>query len=259
VMCNIYTSHNQRQYVFALLWCDMINVQDLIRDWCAATGYPLPELKGRARAAREAGLISQKGFGRYAADATIKDGVMLLLAILVAQFWKDVPAGIERYRHLVLTLAVYSSNPHAEFDAPFGLERGRTNLLDALMTCLELCARNPKILEPLSLQIVRSDINPAAFLTLRLTEGGTVPGETVSLRFVEARLPLVDRPREPFSIKSEIHDYALAEMARLLAPNIEALNDTGPSVTPDEPGHLISPSTLIDRHGAPTPQRRVGG
>jgi hypothetical protein len=236
----------------------MINVQDLIRDWCAATGYPLPELKGRARAAREAGLISQKGFGRYAADATVKDGAMLLLAILVTQFWKDVPAGIERYRHLVLTWANSSSDPHAEFDAPFGLERGRTSLLDALMTCLELCARHPKMLEPISFQVVRSDINPAAFLVLRRPEGGAVPGEMVSLRFYEPRLSLEDRPREPFSIKGEIHDYALAEMARLLAPNIEALNDTGPSVSPDGPAHVVeSQNTLIDRRRGPTRKRRT--
>jgi hypothetical protein len=211
----------------------MINVQDLIRSWCESAGYPLPDLKGRARAAREAGLISQKGFGRYAADATVKDGAMLLLSILSTQFWKDVPAGIERYRNLVLSWATYSSNPHAEFDAPFGMEIGKTSLLDALMKCLELCAQHPKILEPLSLQIVRSDINPAAFLALRLTEGGAVPGETVSLRFVEPRLPFVDQPREAFTIKGEVHDFALSAMAQLLAHNIAAQNKHDTSAPTD--------------------------
>jgi hypothetical protein len=39
------------------------NTRDLMRDWCAATGYPLPDLIGRGRAVREAGLLTQGALG----------------------------------------------------------------------------------------------------------------------------------------------------------------------------------------------------
>jgi hypothetical protein len=101
-----------------------------------------------------------------------------------------------------------------------------------------------------SLQIVRSETNPAAYLSLRLIEGGAVPGEVAQMRFMEPRLPLEDQPYEPLIVKFELTGLALATMARLLAPNIEAKNETGPSAGTDEPGSM-TPNNLKDR-------RRVG-
>src|SRR4051812_17118062 len=108
----------------------MLNVQDLIREWCALSGYPLPDLIGRARAAREAGLLSQGAYGRHAPAGTAMDGAVLLLLPGVGEHWKHVPEGIRRYGGLEMVQPL-SLSKRAECDAPFGLRPGMT-LLESL-------------------------------------------------------------------------------------------------------------------------------
>src|SRR5687768_4990455 len=80
----------------------MRNTRDLMRDWCAATGYLLSDLIGRGRAVRESGLMSQGGHGVNAPAATPEDGAALLLSIVAARLWKDVAKGVEKYGRLPL-------------------------------------------------------------------------------------------------------------------------------------------------------------
>jgi hypothetical protein len=236
----------------------MLNVQDLIREWCALSGYPLPDLTGRARAAREAGLLSQGSYGRHAPAGTAKDGAALLLAPCVGEHWKHVPEGIRRYGGLELARAL-SLSTKTECDPPFGLQSGMT-LLDSLTRCLERCGiqtENPIFLIlPDILQVVRSETDPRATLSLHYSDGRPEPFEAVSISFREPRLPLEDRPVEAFTIAAQLHKVALTAMVQLLAANIHAQNETGPSAGTDEPGSMIP--TLIDRRRGPTRKRHTG-
>src|SRR3954453_10181169 len=108
----------------------MLNVQALIRAWCAKTGYPLPELMGRARAARENGLIRQGGKGVNAPAATLLDAIVLLLSIIVTRLWRDVPKDVVRYAGLRLFSATYSMGPDKDLPPPVGMVLRETSLLD---------------------------------------------------------------------------------------------------------------------------------
>src|SRR3954464_15600453 len=80
----------------------MRNTRDLMRDWCAATGYSLSDLIGRGRAVREAGLLTQGALGINAPAATLRDGAVLLLSIVASRTWKDAPREVMRYGSLPL-------------------------------------------------------------------------------------------------------------------------------------------------------------
>src|SRR3954463_10646029 len=94
------------------------NPQALIRDWCAATRYPLTDLNGRARKCREKQLLTSGAHGPYAPPATVQDAAVLVLAPLVAALWKDVALGVLRYGALVGDLV----NVNKPFTQRFGEE-----------------------------------------------------------------------------------------------------------------------------------------
>jgi|tagenome__1003787_1003787.scaffolds.fasta_scaffold20116500_2 hypothetical protein len=102
------------------------NTRDLMRDWCAATGYPLPNLIGRGRAVREAGLLTQGALGINAPPATVRDGAVLLLAIAASRTWKDAPAEVERYGSLPLYKTT-GHNPITRTDFDPDWESGQMN------------------------------------------------------------------------------------------------------------------------------------
>jgi hypothetical protein len=213
----------------------------LLREWCAATGHPFPDLNGRMRAVREAGLISTGPHGPAAPAATLKDAAVLTLAPLVAAMWKDVPAGIQRYGALVADRV--DVNEH--FTPRFGEEicralqtgfKGRT-LMDAVMLCLATC-RTWSDIRVLSLRVERSDYRPMAWLQL-----GESPAEA-AIRFVEPGSPREGVQQEPVVGGDRMRGFALHAMAELIAPKLQAKRDTGPSAPTDEPG-------LLD-HGLPT-------
>ena len=205
----------------------------LLREWCAATGHPFPDLNGRMRAVREAKLISTGPHGPAAPAATLQDATVLTLAPLVASMWKDVPAGIQRYGALVADRV--DVNEH--FTPRFGEEicralqtgfKGRT-LMDAVMLCLATC-RTWSDIRVLSLRVERSDYRPMAWLQL-----GESPAEA-AIRFTEPGSPREGVQQEPVVGGDRMRGFALHAMAELIAPNLQARIGTGPSVGADEPG-----------------------
>jgi hypothetical protein len=205
----------------------------LLREWCAMTGHPFPDLNGRMRAVREDNLISTGPHGPGAPPATLRDAGVLTLAPLVASMWKDVPAGIRRYGALVgdrVDVNEYFTQRFGEeicraLDTGF---KGR-NLLDAVMLCLATC-RSWSEMRVLSLRVERSDYLPMAWLQL-----GASPAEA-AIRFAEPDSPRQGVQPEPVVGGDRMRGFALHAMAELIAPNLRPRNDTGPSVPPDEPG-----------------------
>jgi hypothetical protein len=233
----------------------------LARNWCDTGVTSWSDLNGRIRAVLEAGG-SPKGAGRHTPPATENDAAVLVLAPLVATFWKDVPAGIRRYGGLMASGGgatddfenrfgtAYLGDLHAQF-------KNRT-LLQALAFCLRTfhSGSSPEI-RFLSLNIERSKYQAKASLYL-----GDPPTQFVA-HFAEP-------PREgiqPDSIVESIRmrGFALTAMADLLADNLQPKSDTGPSAPTDEPGHpmlktpLLMGCTPMDRHGAPTPKPPLTG
>jgi hypothetical protein len=213
------------------------NTRDIMRDWCAGTDYPLPNLIGRGRAVREAGLLTQGALGINAPAATLRDGAVLLLAITASRTWKDAPAEVERYG----SLPIYKTTGHdpitrTDFDpdeVPYGPE---AQLVDVLTDLLEHCGSRREA-RLLSLKVDRSERSPAAFLTFGLYEG-EAHTKTFFLTFMR-RTGQNDAVWE----SGQMNDVALNTMADLLVPNVAAANrarmqaehETGPSVPPDEP------------------------
>jgi hypothetical protein len=213
------------------------NTRDLMRDWCAATGYPLPDLIGRGRAVREAGLLTQGALGINAPAATILDGAVLLLAITASRTWKDAPAEVERYGSLPLYKTTgHDPTTRKDFDPdPAQFPTGQP-LLGMLATALEHCG-SQRVERLLALKVDRSERSPAAFLTFGLYEGETHT-KTFFLTFI--------RPTGQNNVvweSGQMNDVALNTMADLLVPNVAAANraraqaehETGPSALTDEP------------------------
>jgi hypothetical protein len=227
----------------------------LLREWCAATGHPFPDLNGRMRAVREAKLISTGPHGPAAPAATLRDATVLTLAPLVASMWKDVPAGIQRYGALVADRV--DVNEH--FTPQFGEElcraletgfKGRT-LQDAVMLCLATC-RTWTDIRVLSLRVERSDYRPMAWLQL-----GESPAEA-AIRFTEPGSPREGVQQEPVVGGDRMRGFALHAMAELIAPNLQAKRDTGPSAPTDEPGlpDAGEPSDEVPRAARPETEQK---
>src|SRR3954470_8047909 len=116
------------------------NTRDLMRDWCAATGYPLADMIGRGRAVREAGLLTQGALGINAPPATLHDGAVLLLSIVASRTWKDAPKEVRRYGSLPL----YNTTGHdlitrTDFNPDAGQFPPGQPLIGILATALEHC------------------------------------------------------------------------------------------------------------------------
>jgi len=212
-----------------------------MRDWCAATGYPLSDLIGRGRAVREAGLLTQGALGINAPAATLHDGAVLLLAITASRTWKDAPREVKRYGSLPFFKATgHDPNTKTDFDPDEVPYHPGVLLIDVLIDLLEHCGsqREGRLL---SLKVDRSEVAPAVFLTFgtyEIISAGETHTKTFFLTFM--------RPtgqNDAAWESGQMNDVALNTMADLLAPNVAAANrarmqaehETGPSVSPDEP------------------------
>src|SRR4051794_41139746 len=220
----------------------MRNTRDLMRDWCAATGYSLSDLIGRGRAVREAGFITQGGHGINAPAATIRDGAVLLLSIVASRLSKDVAKGVEKYHSLPLISTIgHDEITRTDFDSDETLFPDGTPLIDALIYLLEHCGsqREGRLS---SLKVDRSEANPAAILAFGLYEI-TPAGETHTKTFFLTFMRQTGKRHEVYEESGRLNDIGLNTMADLLAPNVAAANrarmqaehEPGPSVSPDEP------------------------
>jgi hypothetical protein len=220
----------------------MRNTRDLMRDWCAATGYPLSDLIGRGRAVREAGFLTQGGHGINAPAATLRDGAALLLSIVAARLWKDVAKGMEKYSSLPLIKTTGNDETtRTEFDPdPLPFRNGMP-LLDVLTQLLEHCGTRCEA-RLSALRVDRSETNPSAVLAFGIYE--TAPaGEIHTKTFFLTFLRPTGQRQEVHEESGRLNDIALNTMADLLAPNVAAANrarmqatpENGPSVDADEP------------------------
>jgi hypothetical protein len=217
------------------------NTRDLMRDWCAATGYPLPDLIGRGRAVREAGLLTQGALGINAPPATPLDGAVLLLAITTSRTWKDAPAEVKRYGSLPLYKTI-GNDPitRTDFDPdPAQFPPGQP-LLGMLATALEHCG-SQRVERLLALKVDRSEATPEATLAFGLYEV-TPAGEThTKTFFLTFKQPT--EWRDGYWESGHLNADFLNTMADLLAPNVAAANrarmqaehENGPSGPTDEP------------------------
>src|SRR4051812_15608746 len=153
------------------------NTRDLMRDWCSATGYSLPDLIGRGRAVREAGLLTQGALGINAPAAIPPDGAVLVLSTIVSRTWKDAPKEVRRYGSLPLCNTTgHDLITRTDFDPdPIPFPPGMP-LLNALAQLLEHCGSRCEA-RLLSLKVDLSEVNPAAILAFGMYETTTV-GET---------------------------------------------------------------------------------
>ena len=213
-----------------------------MRDWCVATGYPLPDLIGRGRAVREAGLLTQGGHGVNAPAAIPQDGAVLLLSTIVSKTWKDAPKEVRRYGSLPLINTTGDDEfTRAEFDPdPLPFPNG-TSLLDALTQLLERCGIRREF-RLLALKVKRSEVFPTATLSFA-TPNITPTGKTYTKAYYLTFSVAEGRGPELIEISFQLNHTALNTMADLLAPNVAAANrarmqakhETGPSVSADEP------------------------
>jgi hypothetical protein len=210
-----------------------------MRDWCAATGYPLPDMIGRGRAVREAGLLSQGALGINAPAATLLDGAVLLLSIAVSRTWKDAPREVRRYGSLPL----YKTTGHdpitrKDFDPdPARFPPGQP-FLGMLATALEHCG-SQRVERLLAMKIDRSEVSPEATLAFGLYEG-----ETHTMTFFLTFKQSTEWQDAVWEV-GQMNALALNTMADLLAPNVAAANrarlqaqaehETGPSAPTDGP------------------------
>jgi hypothetical protein len=220
----------------------MRNTRDLMRDWCAATGYSLSDLIGRGRAVREAGFLTQGGHGINAPAATIRDGAVLLLSIVASRLSKDVAKGVEKYHSLPLISTIGNDEiTRTEFDADLEDYPHGMPLLDALTQLLEHCGTRREVCLR-SLKVDRSKANPSALLAFGIYET-TPAGETHTKTFFLTFLRPTGQRQEVHEESGRLNDIALNTMADLLAPNVAAANrarmqaehETGPSALTDEP------------------------
>jgi hypothetical protein len=220
----------------------MRNTRDLMRDWCAATGYSLSDLIGRGRAVREAGFLTQGGHGINAPAATIRDGAVLLLSIVASRLSKDVAKGVEKYHSLPLISTIGNDEiTRTEFDADLEDYPHGMPLLDALTQLLEHCGTRREVCLR-SLKVDRSKANPSALLAFGIYET-TPAGETHTKTFFLTFLRPTGQRQEVHEESGRLNDIALNTMADLLAPNVAAANrarmqakhENGPSVDADGP------------------------
>lgn len=180
----------------------MRTVPELVREWCLLVGWPLPDGNGRSRVLREAGLLSQRGHGRGAAKATIRDAATFLIGCLVSDGVKDAS---ERTAH-ACRLELF--DPDAVMPEDF---RSMT-FLDAVVHCIENGRREDWAFKPYKIEVTRSDTDPVAFITLELR---TDPGKVQPLMFHDPADKTGDR-LQMFVIKAEMRGEALAAMHHLL-------------------------------------------
>jgi hypothetical protein len=217
----------------------MFNVRDLIRAWCAATGYPVADLIGRGRHGREGGWLSQGARGVNAPDAVPQDGAVLLLSTIVAPAWKDVAKEVERYANLKLVdttvrdeVSKLSGKPETLL-FPDGI-----TLLDALTRSLEVSgSRRGYRLAQLSVD--RSAVKPAAYLGMAVYEmraAGDTHKATYMLRF-EQKPGQASTEQQPDVVEANFRlgPRALNAMADLLADNLRTTHENDPSVRADGP------------------------
>jgi hypothetical protein len=230
------------------------NTRDLMRDWCAATGYPLPDLIGRGRVVREAGLLTQGALGINAPAATIRDGAVLLLSIAASRLSKDVAKGVEKYHSLpLISTTGHDAITRTDFDVSLEDFPDGMLLIDALIYLLEHCGsqREGRLS---SLKVDRSEANPAAILAFGQYEI-TSAGENHTKTFFLTFMLQTGKRHEVYEESGRLNDIALNTMADLLAPNvaaasrarIQAEHENGPSGGADEP----LPSDELPRAGKP--------
>jgi len=186
----------------------MYSVPDLVLDASEILNVPHSDLRGRVRAAREAGLVSQKFYGRGGASAVPRDGSAAILAPFVGKQWRDVPGGIRRYGGLMLRGAKSLQDRGRPCEPPLDLQSEETTLLDALTTCLERCSVQSGYL-PASLRIELSEIHPAASISLM------TPDDTVTLFFDDPSEK--EEGREPYAISIEVRGETLCAFVELFA------------------------------------------
>jgi hypothetical protein len=207
-----------------------------MRDWCAATGYPLSDLIGRGRAVREAGLLTQGGHGVNAPAATLRDGAVLLLSIVVARIWKDAPKEVVRYGSLLLEKVTgHDLTTRTEYDPDPAVSPLGRSLLDALTDALKHCGSN-RVGRLSSLIVERSEANPEAVLTLEkheVTPSGETHTKTFWLTFMCSTEQTAQK--DAFLESGQLNASALNAMADLLADNLRSTHENGPSVDADEP------------------------
>jgi hypothetical protein len=212
------------------------NTRDLMRDWCAATGYPVSDLIGRGRA------LTQGGYGINAPAATLRDGAVLLLAITASRTWKDAPAKVKRYGSLpLISTTDHDEITRTDFDPDEIPCRPGSLLIDVLIDLLEHCGSH-RAGRLSSLKVDRSEANPAAILAFGLYEI-TPAGETHTKTFFLTFMRQTGKRHEVYEESGRLNDIALNAMADLLAPNVAAANrarmpaehETGPSEPTDEP------------------------
>jgi hypothetical protein len=172
----------------------------------------MPDGKGRIRALREHGLVSQRGHGRGAARATSRDASVFLLGCLVTEGWKDAPAAVTRYGNLILSNVGYNPDLLADRGLPAGF--AGCSVLEALDLCIEwlngdVCIEELNGFKLHTVRVKRSASNPSAMISFARSSDGKP--EVISLFFSDPNQP------DLFSITAEMRGHAVTVMADLLA------------------------------------------
>jgi hypothetical protein len=230
----------------------MLNVRDLIRAWCAKTSYPVTDLMGRGRAAREGGLLTQGARGVNAPDAVPWDGAVLLLSTIASGNWRDVAEHVRTYGWLELVQTDCRDEAKQEsFRSDTSLFPDGTTLLNALSELMKNGGTQRKYRLHL-LKVDRSEVKPAAYLAVGDYEI-TPAGETRKWMWMLRFQPSIQAPTEqrPDVVEASfaLGFHALNAMADLLAPNVAAANrarlqgsnENGPPVDADGPVPLDEP------------------
>ena len=89
----------------------MATVSDLVATLAEETGWPIADIRHRARRLREEGLLPQKGRGLGAAHVNASQCAALLIAILANDAAKDAPQHVRIFSKLLS----YPGNPKINF------------------------------------------------------------------------------------------------------------------------------------------------
>jgi hypothetical protein len=212
-----------------------LSIAEIERRFSAQANHSLPDFTVRDAHLGKAGLLSRGGRGPNAPRATGRDFEVMTLGLICSWQAKDVVKGYKRLRKFALI------NAYEEKDGimsrmeepPFPLKAA---LKDVLLSCLHQCTVHPEF-RLLNLRVDLSEVEPQAALSIGWYVGGIRKG-LCQLSFAGPLPPAGAQP-EAREYSMRLREHALMTMVDLLATNIQAQDDTGPSARTDEPGHPI--------------------
>ena len=236
----------------------MALISHIVKELAASTGTAEKSITVIARWLREDGLLSQKGHGRGAAQATPLDAARLLIALMIGGKSKNAPQAVRDFGQLVISPPYLDEENRTSIERHFGLpscrtfEEGLAVLIDvwgngdamrAMRKYFDRAMRTPRVLATLH------DHSPSGSIQIENVNAGySHPHKPRGVKLLDA-----ERPNDGVASWEKLNArYHSGIENRSLVTN-ELLRPLGEVVADlREPGSMQLPDELI-------PQPKGGG